>query len=401
MLAARCAPEPRTGADRCPGALALHEAQDGWLARVRVPGGRLRAGQVDALARAAALGNGLVDLTSRGNLQVRGLAAGAGLELAALLRAAGLLPSDAHDKARNVLASPLAGRHPDALTSTDATVEALDRLLCAEPALADLPGRFLFAVDDGSGLALEPVADVALVARTKDTFSLLLAGREVAAGVASATLAVRAALAFLEERSDTGERSWRLTELAGGPAAVADRLGLRLGEPVARGAARLVPGFIEQRDGRSALTALVPLGRLDASALAALAGLGGELRVSSERTITLVDLDPPALGRARATLGEFGLVLEDGSGWVGLTACAGLGRCAKARLDVRAAAQARAGARGRGARPEHWAACERGCGRRAGQPVAVTARPDGGLTVRQGEQEHVVAGVPEALAVLA
>ena len=74
----------------------------------------------------------------------------------------------------DLIASPLAGRHPRALAATDAVVEALDAGLCGDAALASLPGRFLFAVDDGSGLALGRDADVALVATGPDAFELLL-----------------------------------------------------------------------------------------------------------------------------------------------------------------------------------------------------------------------------------
>jgi precorrin-3B synthase len=379
--------------DRCPGALALHEAQDGWMARVRVPGGRLSAAQLAALARVAELGNGLVDLTSRANVQVRGLAADAGPELAAPLRGCGLLRSDAHDRVRNVIAGPLAGRHPDALAATDAVVEELDARLCADAELATLPGRFLFAVDDGSGLALGHNADVALVASCPDTFVLALAGWATGAKTSSAAAAaVAAARAFLDERTN----EWRVADLPGGPAAIARRLATGLAGPLARKRSALAPGWIEQRDGRGALTALVPLGRLDSAALAALAEIG-EVRLSTERTITLVDLESRAVERELRALG---LVTEDRSGWVGLTACAGLGRCAKAHADVRSAAAARAAVRRPGAPREHWAACERRCGERAEQPVAVAACADG-VVVRRGGEERVVDGVPDALEVLA
>ena len=146
-------------ADRCPGVLRLAEAADGYLARIRLPGGLIGAGQMRVLARLAAeLGDGRAELTSRGNVQLRGLAADAAGPLAEELALAALLPSPGHDLVRNVLASPLAGL--DGGPDLTAIVQALDAALCARPRLAELPGRFLFAVDDGRGDVAGLGADV-------------------------------------------------------------------------------------------------------------------------------------------------------------------------------------------------------------------------------------------------
>ncbi|MCE7080510.1 hypothetical protein [Streptomyces sp. ST2-7A] len=154
-------PSGRRRDDACPGALRLHAADDGALARVRLPGGLLDTSAARVLADLAEeFGDGRIDLTSRGNMQLRALPVDCGAVLASRLRAAGLLPSDAHERARNIVATPLAG----ARSGVHAVARELDRALCADPTAARLSGRFLFAVDDGRGDVATLEADVTLVA---------------------------------------------------------------------------------------------------------------------------------------------------------------------------------------------------------------------------------------------
>ena len=58
----------------CPGAWQPMETGDGWLVRVRPPLGQLSKAQMLALCDAAeTYGNGLIELTSRANIQLRGV----------------------------------------------------------------------------------------------------------------------------------------------------------------------------------------------------------------------------------------------------------------------------------------------------------------------------------------
>lgn len=408
----------RADRDRCPGVLALHDAEDGGLARIRLPGGRISAGQLEAVAEAAELGSGLVELTARANLQVRGLPLAAVAELAALLGAAGLLPSAPHDRVRNILASPLAGRHPRSLAATDEIVAELDRGICADPALADLPGRFLFAIDDGSGLALGRGADLTLLAvapgGATPGFALRIAGTATTDPVPPAeavATALRAARAFLELQAAHGGGAWRLREIAAGAEQVARRIGVltqraaNIPRSVADGPrAPVVPGQGEQNDGGVAVTALAPLGRFDSEALGELASLvdayGGDLRISPWRTVTVVDVSRARAGGLAGALERLGLVVSAASGWTGLSSCAGLGFCVKAHADVRAAAERRADVRDEGAPAEHWSACERRCGEPPDAPIAVAAEGPG-LTVRIDGRRRRAADAAKALAMLA
>ena len=58
----------------CPGVLRPMPTGDGLLVRLHPPGGALAPAQARAVAEAArACGNGLIDVTGRGNLQLRGV----------------------------------------------------------------------------------------------------------------------------------------------------------------------------------------------------------------------------------------------------------------------------------------------------------------------------------------
>ena len=398
--------------------LRLHAAADGHLLRIRLPGGHLSVAALEAIGDLSRFGNGLIELTSRASIQVRGLASNDAEPAAGRLTAAGLLPSALHDRVRNILAAPLGGRSLAALLGTDALVEEIDRGLCADSALAALPGRFLFAVEDGSGVLGGSQGDVTLVAEpgtgTGVRLRLHLASRpttRTAAPEASAPLALDAARAFLAVSASVLEAGagaiWRIADL---PSSDFDRLLERLetrfiSGPRLESGRQLAPGVERQADGNHAVTALAPLGRLQPDAVRGLAAIaadsGGRLRVSPWRTISVIDVPHPRLESVVEGLSALGLVLDEASGWRNLSACAGLGACVNARIDVRAAAAQRAGVRGAAATAgaEHWSACERRCGRPARFAHAVTATAEG-VEVASRTATRRLASVEEALALL-
>ncbi|MFN2539082.1 MAG: hypothetical protein ABR549_13175, partial [Mycobacteriales bacterium] len=237
----------RTAADRCPGVVRVHDAVDGGLVRVRVPGGYLSGPQLAALASASrSFGDGNVDLTSRGNVQLRGLRPGTAEELAAVLFAAGLLPAVTHDTARNVVASPLRD-----LAAVVAEIDA--GILALEP----LPGRFLLGVGGPDVLSVRP--DLALV-----DGRLVVDGRD--AGPGSVPALLEAAAHFLDIRGS----AWRVREIT---------WGRPLGDRVPVG-----PAVSLGRHGEQ-VVALPPLGRLTPSMLEQLAT--GPVQVTPWRQVVV------------------------------------------------------------------------------------------------------------------
>ncbi|MFF0475089.1 cobalamin biosynthesis protein CobG [Streptomyces sp. NPDC004284] len=377
-------PEPgeariRDRGDACPGALRLHPADDGRLARLRLPAGRLTTHQAETLAVAAeTLGDGRISITSRGNAELRGLGEGCGADLASLLDGAGLLPSPTHERVRNIVASPGAGL--DGLGSADVQLwaRALDTALCAEPRAASLSGRFLFVLDDGRGDVAGLGGDVSLIAGP-DGSVLLRLGPEAfrLAATDAVRAALTAALVFLDAAGAAGNGAWRPRELpeehvpdwAGALA----RAGITA-EPVPVPPLPASPPPAPGPLGERALHVLAPLGRLTAAQLRALADGAEELRLTPWRGVVVV-------GAADRDLAEHGLITRPDLPSVGVSACTGRPGCAKSLADVRAdAALVR-----RGGLPVHYSGCERRCGHPHGTWVDVLAT---------GDDTYLVNGVP-------
>ncbi|MEU2025567.1 precorrin-3B synthase [Streptomyces sp. NPDC016469] len=412
----------RSRGDACPGALRLHRADDGALARVRVPGGVLGADQADALRELAGrLGDGELYLTSRGNVQLRGLGAECGGELASRMYEIGLLPSERHERVRNVVVSPLSGLDGRGERDVRPWLSVLDALVCASEEAVGLSGRFLFALDDGRGDVDALGADVTLRARAGGDAELRIGALESVAripGGEAPRAALLAATVFLSMADASGSGAWRVSDLPGGAGPLFDEVVRRLGAsglPVAR-ATVPVPdgappalGLVAGPGGTDALSVGLPLGRADAARWRALTDLArdhgaGELRLTPWRGVVVPGVRRGRASEALDALEAVGLVTGPGSPWSGVNACVGRPGCAKSLSDVRgdAASSLRAGPPGR-ALPVHWSGCERRCGHPRGAWVDVVAGPDGGYrvsVVRDGERGTPVrvADDPAALA---
>lgn len=216
----------RTRSDRCPGVLRPWRASDGLLVRLRLVGGQVPLSALLRLSEVSrSFGDGRIYLTRRANLQLRGLPGdGRGLvpTVVTEIESTGLLPTRTHERVRNILASPqtgVAGGRADLRP----IARSLDAALCADPDLAQLPGRFLFTLDDGRGDLLNRLVgtgrlgtDLGLVVLTNGDVQLRIGDRwgHVVRLDDAVPRLVGLAAAFLDERGTGAAAPWHLRELS-------------------------------------------------------------------------------------------------------------------------------------------------------------------------------------------
>ncbi len=371
----------------CPTLYEPMAAQDGFLVRVKPPSGVLSAAAAMVLAAAAARsGNGVVQLTNRGNLQFRGLSAESAPAFADIVTGLGLADTDpGAERRRNVLVSPLHGVDQEVHPATDALAQALAAMLTQARDFDELPGKFGIVVDGGGRLSVADAPGDLLVALIGDT--VLLSIDRVTAAVLAPQDAVAAVHGLIVAFLRSGGARRIGTDKSALLFAAAGLDGPTISLPVSAGPAahetvgEVLPGCF----GIGAA-----FGQMQASDLHALAGISreagdGTLRITPWRSFVLCGMPaPPSLVEHPA------MITAQHDPRLSVIACVGLPACAQSSVRTLedAAILARAIAQGE---VVHVSGCAKGCAHPG--PAAIT------LVGEAGRYNLVVDGRADAVPV--
>lgn len=329
----------------CPGVRRPMATGDGLLVRVHPEGGALTAGQLRIVARAAtAYGNGLLDISARGNLQIRGVTDETYPALLDRLDQAGLVEPDGEGPLRLTLVSPLAGIDPGEAFDSFALSAAVE---AAAAGLRGLPAKVLVAIDGGGRFALDGIgADLHVVpARPEGFVAIGLASRSGTDWIGGAPLAdvpvkVHSLLAeFVAMREAGRTEARRLRDLESGLAqeivAIAH---LGPAQPKAMRKSSPRAGAIAL-DNATALLAALPFGRCSAAQLVEAASWSerfgrGTVRLSATRGLLLPDIEESDIETLQALAREAGFIVDPGDPRLAVSACPGCPACTSGRTPA-------------------------------------------------------------------
>ncbi|MFJ5367926.1 precorrin-3B synthase [Bosea sp. CER48] len=366
----------------CPSTLKPMETGDGWLVRLHPPRARLSPEQLRRIAALAAEhGNGLIEISARANLQIRGVTAESHPALVERLLAEHLVDEHEGDgPQRLTLVSPLAAGQPGALVDAAALAEQIERIARTIPGL---PAKLCAVIDDGSAQTLDGFAgDIRLVGIGAGRLALCLADR-LWHGPLSADEAIKAIEAvlcgFARLRSADPERIRRLRDLPSATLAELSALP-EVPAPPRRPPARRAGLFARDADRFAAAVGL-PFGRCSAAVLDALgADLGtnaADIRLSPWRGLVFRDLRRADAERLMTLAAGLGLITRDDDPRLSVQACAGSPACSRAEAptmtDAARLAEAVADLLARGA-TMHVSGCVKACAHPSAADLTLVGR---------------------------
>ncbi|MEC9243728.1 MAG: precorrin-3B synthase [Pseudomonadota bacterium] len=357
----------------CPTLSAPMKTGDGLLARIAPAHGALTPEKLAGIAKAAGRhGNGILDVTARGKLQIRGLTAQSTPLFATEINALDLGPVDGFA----VETAPLAPPSPLA--------ERIDAHVAAHDLGPSLAPKVSVTVDCGGALNLDAIsADIKLIMADDGQWLIGIGGNGATAhwlGKGDEQAVGAVALSVLDLLAQTGGRAREFTQaeanaLSAGLAPVKTHASRADAAPV---------GPFTMAAGESALGIALPLGQISAEALVALREAvsdASEIRLAPRSGLLLIGLDGPRHDEVLQAAHTLGFVTDAHDPRLSIAACAGAPACASARFDAKAlAAEAAAAGLPDGPFRLHLSACEKGCAQPAG-PVVNLIAVEGGCTL--------------------
>ncbi|MBY5691708.1 precorrin-3B synthase [Rhizobium leguminosarum] len=353
----------------CPALAAPMPTGDGLLVRLRPTGGALTLSQFGALARStAAHGNGILEITARGNLQIRGLRAETVRQLAADIEAAGITVPDGPA----IETSPLHGIDPEELSDPAAMEMALRgtlRYLLASPRLAP---KLSLVVDGGGSFGLSTLsADIRVVAQSHTDWLVAINGD----GETATPVAIGPPKAAI---STVGDILSLLADLGQGRRARDIDLTLLRARFPAMDGMQFIPsraagvplaGSHRLEDGKTILGLRPEFGQMRASDLIALLDLANArhataIRLAPGRGFFLIGLPADTVPAMQIAAAGHGFAAQPGENSEHIAACAGAGACGSAFYETRALARrliATAPALFDGSLTLHLSGCAKGC----------------------------------------
>ncbi|GMB83106.1 precorrin-3B synthase [Shinella zoogloeoides] len=390
------APAPdtlRRGA--CPSLSAPMQTGDGLLVRLRPAAPALTADDMLVLADLSRRhGNGLIEITARGNLQLRGLTEASVPRLAEGLAVAGIVPQTGVA----IEIPPLSGIDSSEAADAAPVAEALRKAIAA--ASLTLAPKLAIVIDGGGVLSLAGMAaDIRLDA--------VEVGWRLSVGGDRRTARPVAILA--EDRVIAGTMTAIAALAAIGPAArgrdldvgaLAAELGAA-SELTLSDAPASHPLGIHRVGGENVLGVAPAYGQMQADRLVALVkGLvacgAREFRLAPHRTLLVRGLSGESLADAEACAGREGVWCTDTAPGRSISICAGAAGCASAGFDTHAAADVLV-ADGRdlldGSVDVHISGCPKGCAHPASAAVTLCGTVAGVGLVLDGRAGDAPAAV--------
>ena len=351
----------------CPGALQPMRSGDGLVVRVRPHASRIDAAQAMGIAELAERhGNGIIDLTNRANLQIRGVCDAGHLLVVEGLARLGLVDPDPDTEARrNILMTPF-WTEGDEIASIAAELE---QALATGP--AGVPTKFGFAVDCGRERALAGAsADVRIERAVTGHLIVRADGAELGYQVARRE-AVSVALALTEWFVSSGGAKGSRGRMAARVGA-----GARLPEGLC-GNARPARSQVLRGPGVYPQGAMfgMAFGQLTCAALRYLAKCAPALRMTPWRMILAEGMEEMPHCEE--------IIAQAEDPMLRLIACSGAPRCGQAHADTRALATALAPHLAEDARL-HVSGCAKGCAHSGPASITLVATREGFDLVRGG-----------------